>query len=177
MFLFHPVRSDGLHWRQVRRAIAAGECAGWDQADLLEMLIVSERPLAALKSPEPPSQRSLSGTLRIIYHTLRLVSLLFLCIYWISCSAVLLLRPQISSPSLAYVSPPRLPMCIVFLHPLPQLLRLSDGLSIVLTVHDFHLENWIFFVVDAWVVCYFYVLRCVCCGFFFCPELHRLSLH
>lgn len=47
-----PVRSDRHHRRQVRRAIAAGECAGRNQADLLEMLIVT--PSRPSNPSEPP---------------------------------------------------------------------------------------------------------------------------
>lgn len=53
------VWSDRLHRRQVRRAIAAGECVGWDQADLLEMLTVTrgpqhpETPLTPPQNPAP----------------------------------------------------------------------------------------------------------------------------
>lgn len=44
-YLPPPVRSDGVHRRQVWRADAAGQRAGRDQANLLAVLIVSDGPL------------------------------------------------------------------------------------------------------------------------------------
>ncbi len=115
-------------------------------------------------TPIPAQPIRLNHTLRIIYHTLRLVSLLFLCIYWISRSAVLLLRPQISSPSLAFVSPPRPPTCIFFIL----------FLSFFVSQTSFHCLNgpWLssweldFFRCQCLSCVLFFMFCVVCCVFF-----------
>lgn len=146
--LSSPVRSDRLHRRQVRRAIAAGECSGRNQADLLEVLIVT---------PHRPETPWTPHTLRIIYPALRLVSPLWTFVF-IGSFSVLLFRPQISSPSLAFVSPPRPCLTCVRSHASSRILRLSDALSIVLTVYDIHLD---------WELDFFHCRRLSCVLFFF----------
>lgn len=75
--LSSPVRSDRLHRRQVRRAIAAGECSGRNQADLLEVLIVTPHRPETRNPLNPPHAQN-----HIPCSETR-VPPLNLCIYWI----------------------------------------------------------------------------------------------
>lgn len=132
-------------------------------------------PLTAQKPPEPPHAQN-----HIPCSETRVPPLW--TFVFIGSFSVLLFRPQISSPSLAFVSPPQLCLTCIWSHTSSCILRLSDTLSIVLTVHEIHLDWELdFFIVDAWVVCFsFFKCFALCCllSLFFCPELHqRLSLH